>query len=262
MQDLKVSLIQTNNHWHDVEANLSMFESKIATLQDTDVILLPEMFSTGFTMATELAEEMGGRAFQWMKLQAKDSQALLLGSIIVKENGKVYNRLIWMEPDGNYATYDKRHLFRMAEEDKYYAEGSDLLIKEWKGWRICPQICYDLRFPVFSRNGVDAAGTFNYDLLLYVANWPAARSQAWDVLLQARAVENWCYCIGLNRIGRDGKDIEYDGHSAVVDAKGQRLFYNEKEDVVHTALLDADSLQRYREKFPAYLDADDFTLNL
>jgi omega-amidase len=263
MQDITISLIQSPLHWQEVEANLAMFEEKIWQIKGKpDLIILPEMFNTGFSMAAEkLAEPMNSKTFRWMKQQAAQRQAVVTGSFIVKEEGKYYNRLIWMEPDGNFSTYDKRHLFRMADEHHHFSMGKERLICELKGWRICPMVCYDLRFPVWSRN-LTPAGELAYDLLIYVANWPQPRSSAWSILLQGRAVENLCYVAGVNRVGTDGNGISYNGCSAVVDPKGQRLYYAEDCDTIHTLNLSGEELQRYREKFPAQLDADRFELNI
>lgn len=264
MQDLTISFIQTGNHWHDIDVNLAMFEKKIGEIDShPDVIILPEMFSTGFSMEAEkLAEPLNGKTTQWMKQQASKSNALILGSIITNDEGKYYNRLIWMQPDGESDYYDKRHLFRMAEEDKYYAMGNRILIKEWKGWKICPLICYDLRFPAWSRNQFDKkTGEAAYDIILYVANWPEARVTAWDALLKARAVENLSYALGVNRIGDDGLGIPYNGHSAVISPKGERLLFANSEDGIFSISFNYDELLKFREKFPAYLDSDDFTIS-
>jgi predicted amidohydrolase len=215
MQDLKLTLIQSEIHWEDTEANLAMFEEKIWQIGgSTDVIVLPEMFTTGFTMAAaKLAEHMNMRTFKWMKQMADQTGALIMGSYIVTVHDRFYNRLLWMEPGGQFKTYDKRHLFRMANEHKTFAAGESLLIATWKGWRICPLICYDLRFPVWSRNRWDATQERPfYDVAVYVANWPTARVDAWDALLKARAIENLCYVVGVNRVGQDGNGIEYNGH--------------------------------------------------
>ena len=259
MQDLTISLIQSPLHWQEVDANLAMFEEKIWQISGKpDLIMLPEMFNTGFSMAAEkLAEPMNSKTFRWMKQQAAQSKAVVVGSFIVKEEGNYYNRLLWMEPDGQYATYDKRHLFRMADEHHHYSMGKQRIVRELKGWRICPLVCYDLRFPVWSRN-IDENGELVYDLLLYVANWPQARVNAWNVLLQARAVENLCFVAGLNRVGTDGNGVAYNGCSAVVNPKGQRLFYAKEQSSIHTITLSKEDLQSYREKFPAQLDADRF----
>jgi predicted amidohydrolase len=263
MHDLKFSVIQSELHWEDAEANLASFEEKIWQLNGTtDVIVLPEMFTTGFTMAASRnAELMNMRTFKWMKHMSEQTGALILGSYIVSVHDRYYNRLLWMEPNGNFRTYDKRHLFRMANEHKTYASGESLLISTWKGWRICPLICYDLRFPVWSRNTWDpVAKRPSYDVAVYVANWPTARVEAWDTLLRARAIENLSYVIGVNRVGQDGNGIEYNGHSSVISPRGETIFTNEGAEMVHTLELSANSLQAFRDRFPAYLDADEFTV--
>ena len=204
-----------------------MFEEKIWQIKRvTDVIVLPEMFTTGFTMAAaKMAEHMNMRTFKWMKQMADQTGALILGSYIVTVHDRYYNRLLWMEPGGNFKTYDKRHLFRMANEHKTYSQGESLLISSWKGWRICPLVCYDLRFPVWSRNRWDAtAKRPSYDVAVYVANWPTARIDAWNTLLKARAIENLSYVVGVNRVGQDGNGIEYNGHSSVISPKGEVIF--------------------------------------
>jgi len=256
MQQLKLALIQSDIHWHEINANLAMFEEKIWQLNEqVDVIVLPEMFQTGFTMKTSLAEPMNLTTFKWMKQMAAQTKAVVTGSYMVKENGKVFNRLLWMQPDGNFDTYDKAHLFRMSTEDQFFDEGKKRLIVEWKGWKICPMICYDLRFPVWSRNT-----NLGYDLLLYVANWPAVRISAWDALLKARAIENLSYCVGVNRVGGDGNDIAYNGHTAAFDPKGNSLCSSEVDEI-KLLELDKNELLRYRDKFPAQLDADAFNLS-
>ncbi len=256
MNDLRLSLIQSDIHWHQVDANLAMFEEKIWQIdEETDIVVLPEMFSTGFTMETGLAEPMNLTTFKWMKQMAAQKNAVVAGSFICKENGQNYNRLIWMKPDGQFHQYDKRHLFRMADEHHHYDFGKNRIVVEWKGWKICPLICYDLRFPVWSRNR-----NLEYDLLLYVANWPAARVNAWDALLKARAIENVSYSVGLNRVGNDGNDIPYNGHSGAYSPKGETLAFSDKEQII-TISLNGSELQRFREKFPAQLDADDFEIS-
>lgn len=263
MQDLSVTLIQTNLHWENPVANLAMFEEKIWKIgQPTDVIVLPEMFSTGFTMrAPALAEMMNLNTFKWMKQMAAQSGALILGSFIAKEGDQYFNRLLWMEPDGKFKTYDKRHLFRMANEHTIFSSGSDRLIGSWKGWNICPLVCYDLRFPVWSRNKwEDDQKKMSYDALIYVANWPEARVGAWDTLLRARAIENLSYAVGVNRTGPDGEQVLYNGHSAVIDPKGETIFSAGEEELIKTTVLDSQLLQSHRTKFPAYLDSDDFRI--
>jgi predicted amidohydrolase len=269
MQDLKVTLLQSDLHWEDIEANLAMFEEKIWQVRTnaqgtatTDVIVLPEMFTTGFTMAaSKLGEHMNMRTTKWMKQMADQTGALILGSFVCKVHDRYYNRLVWMEPGGNLKTYDKRHLFRMSNEHKTYTPGESLLVGTWKGWRICPLICYDLRFPVWSRNRWDATNKrLNYDLMIVVANWPTIRIPAWDTLLRARAIENLSYVVGVNRIGMDGHDVEHCGRSSVISPKGDAIFVNEGDEISRTIELNAHSLQSYRDRFPAYMDADDFSL--
>lgn len=263
MQDLSITLIQSSLHWENSVANLAMFEEKIWKIgQPTDVIVLPEMFSTGFSMnAPALAEMMNLHTFKWMKQMASQTGALLLGSFIAKGNGKYFNRLLWMEPDGNFKTYDKRHLFRMGGEHKTYAAGESRLIGHWKGWNICPLVCYDLRFPVWSRNKWEADHhRMAYDVLIYVANWPQARVFAWDTLLRARAIENLSYAVGVNRVGNDGNNIPHNGHSCVIGPKGETIFSAEETEAIKTITLDAQLLDAHRTKFPACLDSDDFNI--
>lgn len=255
MQNLTLSLIQSDIHWQDVATNLAMFEEKISSINEsTDVIILPEMFNTGFTMDTSFAEPMDGLTYHWLKKMAMQSNAVVTGSFIVNEDSKIFNRMVWMRPDGEYSTYDKRHLFRMADEHDHFDFGKTRTIVEWKGWKILLQVCYDLRFPVWSRNRNQ-----EYDLVLYVANWPAARVSAWDALLKARAIENLSYSIGLNRVGVDGEEILYNGHSVSYAPKGNQLAFSDRVEIVHVE-LNAEELKSYRAKFPAHLDADDFKL--
>ncbi len=261
MQDLKITLIQSDLHWEDIEANLAMFEEKVWQIGNTtDVIVLPEMFTTGFTMAApKLAEFMNMRTFKWMKQMADQTGALMLGSYIVSVRERYYNRLLWMEPGGNFKTYDKRHLFRMGDEHKIFSAGESLLVGTWKGWRICPLVCYDLRFPVWSRNRYDAQSQkLNYDVAIYVANWPTTRIDAWDTLLKARAIENMSYVVGVNRIGQDGNGVEYNGHSCVVSPKGEYIYTNEGTESTRTVDLSSNSLEAFRYRFPTFMDADDF----
>ena len=268
---MNITLLQTTLHWHDPVANRAMLEEIIFTLpQPTDLIVLPEMFTTGFTMdAAAVAESMNMTTFRWLRQMAEQTNAAITGSYVVQERtptGKqFYNRLLWMEPDGQWATYDKRHLFRMAGEEKIYTAGSQRLVREWRGWRICPLVCYDLRFPVWSRNHAHPDGTLDYDLLLYVANWPAPRQAAWDTLLQARAIENLSYVAGVNRVGTDGNrdagpNHTYIGGTALIDFKGDVLFRQYDTEAVYQQTLSLEDLRAFRAKFPAYLDADGFTL--
>lgn len=263
MQDLKITVIQSDLHWEDTGANLAMFEEKIWQIgQPTDVIVLPEMFTTGFSMnVRKQAEMMNLRTFKWMRQMADQTGALLLGSFMANVHERYYNRLLWMEPGGNFKTYDKRHLFRMSDEHQVYTAGESLLIGHWKGWRICPLICYDLRFPVWSRNRWNATlKKLSYDLLIYVANWPEVRIHAWETLLKARAIENLSYVVGVNRVGMDGRGVEYNGQSAVIGPKGDAIFTLDGMEAIKTVELSANSLNAYRDRFPAFLDADDFTV--
>jgi len=257
MENLMVTLVQTSLHWHQPEKNREMLTKKLsAVTQPTSLIILPEMFTTGFSMAAPaLAETMAGPTLPWLATQAAKHQAVLTGSYIVKEKDQYFNRLVWMQPDGNYQYYDKRHLFRMAGETDIYTAGEQKLIPTLKGWRVCPLICYDLRFPVWSRNHQN-----QYDLLLYVANWPEKRRSAWQTLLPARAIENLAYAIGVNRVGADGNGITYTGDSAVHDFLGQTIWHQSNEEVIQTLTLDSTALAAYRKAFPAYLDADNFQI--
>jgi omega-amidase len=265
MQDtapiLHVAMVQTDLFWKDRTANLAMLEEKIMNLdKEVDLIVLPEMFSTGFTMdAEEVAEPMNFTTTKWMKQMAKQMGSVLTGSLVIKDKGLFFNRLLWVDPKGNVNWYDKRHLFRMAEEDSHYAMGIERKVFYCKGWKILPQVCYDLRFPVWSRNRNEGGG-LEYDLAVYVASWPSPRISAWDILLQARAVENLCYSIGVNRIGKDGNSIPYSGHSAAYNYKGERLTFSKDEDKILYIDLDFGSLVEFRKKFPAWMDADDFLL--
>ncbi len=263
MQDLTVTLLQTPLHWQDSGANLAMLEEKLWQIPGpTDLIILPEMFNSGFSMEAEkLAEPMNLTTFRWMKQMAAQTGAVITGSFIIKEQNRFYNRLIWMQPDGRFEKYDKRHLFRMAQEHDHFSQGDDRLVITLKNWKICPMICYDLRFPVWSRNNAkEGPGLMEYDVLIYVANWPAARISAWDTLLKARAMENLSYSIGVNRIGEDGNNILYNGHSQVHSPKGETLYHIDGEEAIHTMSLSYESLISFRKKFPTYLDADRFTL--
>ncbi len=257
MEDLKVTLLQTPLHWESVEKNISMFDELLNSItEQTDLIILPEMFSTGFTMNTSIAEVMTGKSLQWLKEKAKEKNCVITGSLMISENGKNYNRLIWMQPDGNFQTYDKRHLFRMANEQSHFTAGDKKLIATLKGWKICPLICYDLRFPVWSRNK-----NLDYDVLIFVANWPARRSLAWSTLIPARAVENQSYVVAVNRIGSDRHDVDYSGDSVAYNPLGEKLSTIKQNENKHeTITLSWKFLQEYREKFPAAMDADDFEL--
>jgi len=255
MQNLNVSLIQIPLAWQQPELNRETFAEHIHGLAETDLILLPEMFNTGFSMEAEkLAESMDGPTIQWMAEMARTSQAVVTGSLIVEVEQGYFNRLIWMRPDGSHGTYDKRHLFRLAKEQSYYRAGDANQIFELKGWRIQPQICYDLRFPVWSRN------TQAYDLLLYVANWPAKRRYAWQTLLRARAIENICYVAAVNRIGADGNGFHHAGDSAVLDFMGEEIIHQADDELIASIELDKEALDKFRTRFPAQMDSDRFVL--
>ena len=263
MKALKVTIVQSPLHWESVEHNLEMFSRKLAPLNEPGgIIVLPEMFNTGFTMRSEyLAEPTGGKTMQWMAALAKEKDSVITGSLIIKENSDYFNRLAWMLPDGSFKTYDKRHLFRMAGEHKHFSTGRQKLIVNFKEWRICPLVCYDLRFPVWSRNRNLVNGEPEYDCLIYVANWPERRNTAWKTLLQARAIENQCYVIGVNRIGTDGNDISYSGDSAIIDPKGTIISNtNPGQESMETVSLSYPELKNYRKSFPVSIDADEFEL--
>ena len=258
-QKLNTALLQVNLEWEDIQKNIALFEKKITALpQEVELIILPEMFSTGFSMnARNLAEPVEGPTFKWMQKIASEKDAAITGSIIVSENGKFYNRLYFVYPDGTSQKYDKRHTFTLAKENETYASGKERLIVEYKGWRICPLVCYDLRFPVWARN------TQDYDLLIYVANWPAARVAAWDTLLKARAIENMSYCIGVNRVGKDGSDLDYVGHTAAYDCLGKQISEaHEAEEFTEVVQLDKQHLQETRSQLKFLQDRDKFTVHL
>jgi predicted amidohydrolase len=255
MQNLNLSLIQIPLAWQQAEQNRETFAGHIDSLPSTDLILLPEMFNTGFSMEAEkLAETMDGPTIEWMADMAGKSRAVVTGSLIIRTDQGYFNRLIWMRPDGSYGTYDKRHLFRLAKEQDYYQAGESNQIFELKGWRIQPQICYDLRFPVWSRN------TRAYDLLLYVANWPAKRRYAWQTLLRARAIENICYVAAVNRIGQDGNGFDHAGDSAVLSYMGEEIIHKAEDELITTIELDKNALDEFRARFPAQLDGDSFVI--
>lgn len=258
MSNLKVTLIQTELAWRNVPENVARFDSRIKQINEpTDLIVLPEMFSTGFTMEPEaLAETMSGQTVMQLIRWAKDVQTDICGSVIIEEDGKYYNRLIWVKPDGTVATYDKRHLFRMSGEHEIYAAGNKLCTIDILGWKVRPFICYDLRFPVWTRNTGNV-----YDLMIVVANWPEKRAAHWKTLLRARAIENQCYAIGVNRVGMDGNGIAYSGDSAVIDFAGDMLWEKRNSECVKTVELSMEKLRACREDFPSWKDADDFQMN-
>lgn len=263
MSTLTITTIQTALHWEDKQQNLQMLEQKINSLNErTEVIILPEMFSTGFSMKPEqLAETMNGEAVSWMKRISAEKRVIVTGSLIIKDREDYYNRLIWMQPDGKYGYYDKRHLFAYAHEDQHYSSGNKRFIASVKGWKINLQVCYDLRFPVWARHNFAATeGNSEYDLLIYVANWPERRNHAWKTLLQARAIENQCFVVGLNRVGKDGNDIYHSGDSSVVNPMGEMLYTKAHDEDVHTITLHKQEVDEVRTKLPFWKDGDKFMI--
>lgn len=258
VQDLlHIAIFQMDLVWENRPANMSKIDHLLQKVSDsTDIVFLPEMFTTGFSMkVNELAEPMDGPTMQWLRRHSREKNMAICGSLIIQENNHYYNRLVFVQPDGQVLHYDKRHLFTMGDEEKHYHKGLQRLIVNYKGWRICPLICYDLRFPVWSRNH-DA-----YDLLVYAANWPRQRDEVWNTLLKARAIENQAYVAGINRVGKDGQQIHYSGHSQILDAKGICLANTETEkEAIIQAALSYTELQRFRSVFPVLKDGDTFYL--
>ena len=266
MQDINITIIQSDLVWENRDENLKRFSHKIASIKETtDVIVLPEMFTTGFAVnRTQLAEEREGEGFMWMKQMAKHKNAAIVGSIAIKEQQHFYNRLYWVNPDGNFYSYDKRHLFRMAGENNNFNAGTGKIIVEYKGWKFCPLICYDLRFPVWSRNTWNTEnGSYaaEFDVLLYVANWPEVRSYPWKQLLIARAIENQSYVIGVNRVGKDGNSIPHSGDSAIINPRGEIISgilpHEEKSE---TIAISRNYLEEFKKVFPVGADADIFKI--
>jgi predicted amidohydrolase len=251
---IQLALIQSDLVWNNPIANRIYFDRQIKKLTEVDIIILPELFTTAFCMEGT-PEQMDGETIKWMSSKAKESSAAICGSLIILENGKRHNRFVWVSPNGQIAYYDKRHLFSLLKEESFFTAGTHRKIISYKGWKIFPQICYDLRFPVFSRNDE------GYDLLLYVANWPSRRIEAWDKLLQARAIENQSYVAGVNRVGLDANKVSFPGHSAVYDALGQTVSYSADKASILTAELSKDKLMSYRSKLPFLKDQDKFTLS-
>ncbi|MFC6875578.1 amidohydrolase [Flavobacterium myungsuense] len=254
---MKIALIQSSLVWENPKANRNNFEEKINAISEkVDLIVLPEMFTSGFTMnPKDVCEAMDGETVLWLKLIAKAKKSAITGSLIIKENNNYYNRLVFVFPSGEIQFYDKRHLFTLAGEEKVYTSGIKKLIIDYLGFKICPLICYDLRFPVFSRN------TEEYDVLLYVANWPKVRINAWDALLKARAIENISYTIGVNRVGIDNNKLEYNGHSQIIDFSGNYLLEPQENDGIYYTILHKNDLLDFREKFGFLNDRDSFTVS-
>jgi omega-amidase len=265
MSQLTITTIQTDLVWENKQANLQILEKKIKSIKEhTEVIVLPEMFSTGFSMQPHLfAETMDGETVAWMKHIATKQKVIITGSIIIQEEQHYYNRLIWMLPNGQFGYYNKRHLFAFGGEDKQYTAGNKKLIASVKGWKINLQVCYDLRFPVWARQTPitdDGNESPLYDLIIYVANWPQKRNLAWKTLLQARAIENQCYCVGVNRVGTDGNNIYHSGDSSVINPMGEILYLKSDEEDINTITLEKSLLKEVREKFPFWKDADEYRL--
>ena len=261
-ESLYITLVQTTVEWEEVNSNLSHFRELLSKIQNPgDIIVLPETFPSGFSMNTErMAQEMNGPVVSWLTELSSELGVAICGSAIISENGKVFNRLLFVEPDGKITTYDKRHLFRMANEHQHFSNGSQKKVVEYKGWKINLQICYDLRFPVWSRNkfiGQSAEELqYAYDAMIYVANWPEPRISAWNTLLSARAIENQAFVVGVSRVGLDGNDVPYNGNSRVFDPKGYSMLNMQEKDGWETVELKAEELRSYRLKFPVGLDAD------
>jgi predicted amidohydrolase len=254
VNNLKLAVIQTDLHWEDKSKNIKMFNDLLNNI-DSDVIILPEMFNTGFSMRPEiLSESMSDDSVKWMIKKSSELNSAICGSLIISDSGKYYNRFVWIEPNGRVVTYDKRHLFGFADEDKHYTSGQQRVIIEYKGWKILPLICYDLRFPVWSRNNDD------YDLMIYVANWPQARRNAWRTLLQARSIENQSFVVGVNRIGDDGSGKPHSGDSMIIDPLGDILFDAQNKNIIHTETIEINKLYSYRQKFPFLKDKDKFKI--
>jgi predicted amidohydrolase len=282
MSTLSITTIQADLQWEDKDANLRRLEEKILGIPgSTELVVLPEMFSTGFSMRPEaLAERMDGPAVDWMRRVAARKKIILTGSLIIEEEGKYFNRLLWMLPSGQYGQYDKRHRFAYAGENEHYTAGDKRLVASVKGWKVLLLVCYDLRFPVWSRqapqSGIPGAGPHSgigatpavsaaaqapeYDLLVYVANWPERRSHAWKTLLQARAIENQCYVVGVNRVGNDGNGIAHSGDSMIIDPLGEVLYHGVGKEEVSTLILQKERLEEIRHRFPFWKDADHFNI--
>ena len=257
MSVLKITTFQTYLFWENIDKNLQYLSLRLTSIRETtDLIVLPEMFSTGFSMDSEnLAEKMNGKTMKWMVEQAKKYKSVITGSIIIKEKNKYYNRLIWMRPNGTHEYYDKKHLFGLGEEDKHYTAGSKKLFVELKGWKICPAICYDLRFPIWLRNTNE-----EYDMLLIVANWPERRSLHWRSLIPARAIENQAFVVAVNRVGHDGNEVYHSGDSMCIDPNGKVIYYKPNDEDLYTFTINKNDVTEARSSFPFLKDGDSFTL--
>jgi omega-amidase len=274
--ELKITTLQLDLVWENKTQNLQKINEILRGVGKTDVIVLPEMFTTGFSMTPEKwAEPMSGDTFNWLKAKALELDAAITGSFICEESGHYFNRLIWMQPDGSFFKYDKRHLFSLAGEHQHYKAGSERITIEWRGWQVCPLVCYDLRFPVWSRNSPNyhiqdifnentegVHNTPHYDVLIYVANWPAIRNHAWKSLLVARAIENQSYVVGVNRVGYDGNKIWHSGDTSIIDYQGGIIFDTTEKENISTTILNSGDLSKFRHKFGFLNDQDSFKINV
>lgn len=258
MSTLKITTFQAYLFWENIDKNLQNLELRLSSIREkTDLIALPEMFSTGFSMnAQNLAEEMDGKSIRWMQAQARKFDCVVTGSLMIREKNKFYNRLVWMTPDGTYQVYDKRHLFSLGSEEQTYTAGNKILIVDLNGWKICPMICYDLRFPVWQRNK-----NGKYDLLLIVANWPERRSLHWRTLIPARAVENQAFVVAVNRVGHDGNEVYHSGDSMCIDPAGNVVYYKPNDEDLYTFSINKEEVGKTRRAFPFLKDADDFNIS-
>ena len=258
---MKVTLIQTKLYWENSSKNFEHLNQVFSNLKPTDIIILPEMFSTGFTMNTKYAEEFrdNSESISWMKDWSRKLNCAIVGSISTKVDNDYFNRLLFVKPDNTFSTYDKKHTFTFSNEDKHYKSGNSKLIESYNGWNICPLICYDLRFPVWSRNRV-VNGKPEYDLLIYVANWPSVRINHWSSLLKARAIENQCYVIGVNRVGSDNNGMIYSGDSTLISPKGEIIWSLKDSEGVYQSEIKMADLLDYRLRFPVLMDADKFSI--
>jgi omega-amidase len=258
IQNLKITVFQAYLFWENIDKNLQNISLRLSggVREKTDLIVLPEMFNSGFTMkAEEMAEEMGGKTMQWFQKTANNYDCVVTGSVIIKENGNYYNRMIWMLPNGEFQYYDKHHLFGLGEEDKHFTPGIEPVIVELKGWKIRLAVCYDLRFPVWLRNK-----NAEYDILLLIASWPDKRSAHWRTLIHARAIENQSYVVAVNRVGHDGNQIYHSGHSMCIDPLGNTVYYKPEDEDLYTFSINYVELEKARRQFPFLKDADDFTI--
>lgn len=257
MEPIKITIFQAYLFWENIEKNLQNLSLRLSALKEkTDLIILPEMFNSGFTMNVEkCAERMDGLTMQWMYNTSKNFDCVVAGTLIIEEEGKYYNRFVWMSPDGSFVHYDKRHLFGLAKEDQVFTPGNSRVILKLKGWKICPMVCYDLRFPVWSRNQVDG-----YDLLVYTASWPDKRSAHWRALIPARAIENQSFVIGVNRVGHDGNEVYYSGGSMCISPLGDVVYYKPEDEDLYTFTLNPKDLERAKEHLPFLKDADKFNI--